>query len=405
MSDEQAPPEDAAEDVTLAFGGDITDYWTFSLLRDYLPLMPGLSDGGARLYVLLRTMISETKKFLPGAGLRRMTIDQLCFLMPGSNGKAEKPVSVSTMYEYLKNLEQLQLVVPRDLVEAEGVSQLKGKDRAARGILRGYTIKDLPPATFTGWRNAWDKLDHYTPDWRTNPVDLPTHLTSYSTNSEGHQIAQVWVGSSSEIEAFQNSGTDHSEDSTEEPDQDPFQNSGTPFPNSGTTLQDSGTDPASTCGNGTPLRSAPKKSFSLSAEAGEQQESAAPEAAEERENEASPTTDTATAEPTDDAAQVLAAYEEALGGPALNGTRKQFLADAAELLAARPLWWVIARAQELPKYGSNLAKHASMSKAPFATKTPAPRQAYTSIPTEPERGPVSTKSITSLLDALQSPSI
>lgn len=73
----------------------------------------------------------------------------------------------------------------------------------------------------------------------------------------------------------------------------------------------------------------------------------------------------------DDTAQVLAAYEEALGGKALNGTRTKLLKDAAELLAARPLWWVMDRARELPRYGTDLAKHAAMSKVPFARKPAA----------------------------------
>ena len=71
----------------------------------------------------------------------------------------------------------------------------------------------------------------------------------------------------------------------------------------------------------------------------------------------------------DDTAQVLDAYEEALGGKALNGTRTKLLKDAAELLAARPLWWVMDRARELPRYGTDLAKHAAMSKVPFTRKS------------------------------------
>lgn len=77
-----------------------------------------------------------------------------------------------------------------------------------------------------------------------------------------------------------------------------------------------------------------------------------------------------------DASQVLAAYEQALGGPALNGTRAQLLKDASELLDSRPLWWVIDRAKELPKYGKSLMRHAEMSKAPITRAAiPGARQA------------------------------
>jgi hypothetical protein len=74
-------------------------------------------------------------------------------------------------------------------------------------------------------------------------------------------------------------------------------------------------------------------------------------------------------QPTADALQVLAAYEDALGGRAVNGTRAQLLADATELLAIRPLWWVVDRARELPKYGKSLTRHAEMSKVPFTRAT------------------------------------
>ncbi|MGW2544114.1 hypothetical protein ACWC5I_25370, partial [Kitasatospora sp. NPDC001574] len=69
--------------------------------------------------------------------------------------------------------------------------------------------------------------------------------------------------------------------------------------------------------------------------------------------------------------QVLAAYEEALGGPALN--RARLLASAEELLAARPLWWVLDRARELPAWGSDLKLHADKSKVPFTRPKPAAR--------------------------------
>jgi hypothetical protein len=73
---------------------------------------------------------------------------------------------------------------------------------------------------------------------------------------------------------------------------------------------------------------------------------------------------------------VLAAYEEAKGGRALNGTRKQLLSGAVELLSAgRPLAWVLDRARELPKYGTDLVRHAEMSTVPFTSALPASAQA------------------------------
>lgn len=108
----------------------------------------------------------------------------------------------------------------------------------------------------------------------------------------------------------------------------------------------------------------------LSPAAAPKRRATAAKAVEEREIAAPDNTTPAaeTASQSDGPAQVLAAYEGALGAKALNGTRAKLLADAVELLEARPLWWVIDRARELPQYGVDLAKHAGMSKAPVTRR-------------------------------------
>lgn len=111
------------------------------------------------------------------------------------------------------------------------------------------------------------------------------------------------------------------------------------------------------------------KESSLSVE--DPSDAAAPEAGGEAENEERESAPAAEDQPVQAALQVLAAYEEALGGPALNGTRSELLKDAADLLAARPLWWVMDRARELPRYGKSLARHAEFSTVAFA-ETPRP---------------------------------
>ncbi|MFE7780374.1 hypothetical protein [Streptomyces nigrescens] len=239
----------------LAFTGDITDYWSFTLIRDYLLVMHGLPHTALRLYELLRSMIAETKRRRPGAGLRRMSIDQLCWLLPGVK---DKPVSVSTMYELLAILERLDLVVPNGEVrEIEGASQLKGKEKAAKGILRGFTVKDLPPAAYTGWRNAWDKLDAYRPDWRENPPQPPTHLTTFgSVSSDGRRVDQVHL-STADQGPFQKTGTLSPGD---EQETDPFQKTGTAFQETGTAVQKSGTDRPLTSQNAAPKEASPRRS-------------------------------------------------------------------------------------------------------------------------------------------------
>lgn len=141
----------------------------------------------------------------------------------------------------------------------------------------------------------------------------------------------------------------------------------------------------------------------LSPAAAAEQPAAAAGVVEERET-ATPdkTTPPAETEP-DGPALVLAAYEQALGAPALNGTRTKLLADAAELLEARPLWWVLDRARELPKYGVDLARHAAMSKAPVTKPKPTARP--TGLPPEdPDYVPVQ-RDMAEILAVLRRPAV
>ncbi|MFD8262042.1 hypothetical protein ACFV19_24665, partial [Streptomyces griseoluteus] len=196
MSDEAS-----AEDY--AFVGDITDYWTYTQVRDRLLLMPGLSDPAMRMYLIVRSMIAESKKNLTGQGLRRMTIDQMCFLLSRDTGK---PVSVSLMYQILTLLKDLDLMVPLDTKQDVGASQLRGKEKAVRGILRGFMVRDLPPVPYTGWRNVWDKLNQYRPDWRENPPLPPMHVTTVVVDGNGRHLSKVTQVPQNV--AFQVSGTE-----------------------------------------------------------------------------------------------------------------------------------------------------------------------------------------------------
>lgn len=160
-------PAEPGADETFEVFGDITDYWTYTQLRDWVLLLPDLSRTALHLYLVLRSMVSESAR-RAGGGLRRMSIDQLCYLLPGVNGK---PASATMVKDALRMLDAAGLVMNPDgerLVTSTG----KGGIQTA---LRRYRVVDLPPDTYTGWRNVWDKLDSYTPDWRESPPQPPTH--------------------------------------------------------------------------------------------------------------------------------------------------------------------------------------------------------------------------------------
>jgi hypothetical protein len=131
-----------------SYAGEFTDRWSYTNVRDWVLLYPDLSRTSLHLYLILRSMIVEKRD----TGLRRMTIDQLCYLLPGIDGK---DTSRTAGKDALRNLLEEGFLV---CLDDEG-SQPSGP--------RKYLVKDLPPRpNYDGWRNAWDKLDAYTPNWR-----------------------------------------------------------------------------------------------------------------------------------------------------------------------------------------------------------------------------------------------
>ncbi|MFB8314724.1 hypothetical protein ACFC5T_40400 [Streptomyces sp. NPDC055961] len=156
-------------DEEVEFVGDITDYWSYTQVRDWVLLMPGITRTALHLYLLLRSMVSEAAR-RSGGGLRRMSYDQLCYLLPGTS--EDKPASPTMLKDALKILDGLNLVSNPDggrLVTSVGKGGIQNN-------FRKYQVHDLPPDAYTGWRNVWDKLDAYTPDWRENPPKPPTHV-------------------------------------------------------------------------------------------------------------------------------------------------------------------------------------------------------------------------------------
>lgn len=326
--------EAAGADEVVFTGDGITDFWSYTQTRDYLLLMPGMTHPALRLYQQLRSMVSNEKR--RSGQLRRMTLDQLCWLLTGPE---EKPTSVSAMYGYLALLEKLDLIVPRgDTMELPGARQVKDrKKRAATQVLRGWTVKDLPPSTYTGWRNAWDKLDAYRPDWRDNAPTPPTYVTTHDTDEDGRPTVEVRevreeTGPRDGQEVFQKTGTPPTGPLTP----DLFQKAGTLFQKAGTLVQKDGTDLALASKNSGPLRSLPNKPLSLETHA---QQSPQRHHVEEREKKAATKKQTAGPQlPEQRAAEeqqtVAAAFVTALPGRLGSASARRLVPAVAAALAA-----------------------------------------------------------------------
>lgn len=143
------------------------EFWSYTQMRDWTMLL-GISHAAFRLYSILRSMLSDGKRRRTNR-TRRMTHDELCWL--ASTANEGKPVSTSAMKGWLKELEKADLVLP----DGDRVVTSTGRG-GIKNHARRYRIKSLPAKGFDGWRNAWDKLDAYREDWRTNPPVAPGQI-------------------------------------------------------------------------------------------------------------------------------------------------------------------------------------------------------------------------------------
>lgn len=161
------PTPSSGTEPELEFSGSFDDYWSYTKVRDWILLRPDIGRTALHLYLLLRSMLAEKRSH----SLRRMSVDQLCWLLPGINGK---PIGKRTVEETLRELDRLGLVTNPDqerLVTSTGKAGITN-------TLRRYQVHDLPPSQYSGWRNTWDKLDAYRPDWRERPPQPPTHRSA-----------------------------------------------------------------------------------------------------------------------------------------------------------------------------------------------------------------------------------
>lgn len=77
----------------------------------------------------------------------------------------------------------------------------------------------------------------------------------------------------------------------------------------------------------------------------------------------------------EDEQMVLAAYTAALGRKPTTAVAQKLSDQTAKLIAdGLPAWWIADRARELPRFGTDLAKHCEMSSIPVEVVRPADEQ-------------------------------
>jgi hypothetical protein len=117
----------------------------FTLVPDWVMLCERIPPTAFRLWCILRSM-----QFERGPGIPPLTVDQVCWLLPGVNGK---PTSRARAREALTALLGEGLLLD---VSAKGTG---------RSAARTYVAQDRPDRSM-GWSGARRKLGRYWPGWR-----------------------------------------------------------------------------------------------------------------------------------------------------------------------------------------------------------------------------------------------
>ncbi|QKW32583.1 hypothetical protein HUT17_05535 (plasmid) [Nocardiopsis flavescens] len=155
-------PEAPVHSEEAEFLGPNDDRWYRTQIPDWIALCPQVNHTAYRLYVIIRSLILEKQP----KKVRLLSHEQLAFLLPGPNGK---PSGVRTVKDALQVLTEVGLISNPDgerIITSSGKGTIRTRRR--------YQLHDWPTAELAlkVWRNAFDKLDAFTEDWRETRTDV-----------------------------------------------------------------------------------------------------------------------------------------------------------------------------------------------------------------------------------------
>ena len=148
-SAQEAVPVDTVQEELAAGTAEAEDRRAarpaFTLVPDWVMLCERIPPTAFRLWCILRSM-----QFERGPGIPPLTVDQVCWLLPGVNGK---PTSRARAREALAAL------------LGEGLLSDVSAKGTGRSAARTYQAHDQPDRSM-GWTGARRKLGRYWPGWR-----------------------------------------------------------------------------------------------------------------------------------------------------------------------------------------------------------------------------------------------
>lgn len=350
---------DDAQQVELH--GPDNEGWYTSQTADWIPLCPDLSDSAVRLYWIMRALIVEKR-----GPVRKLTLPELCYLLPAGAAGKTRPSSLSRIRALLDQLGKVGLVTT-----PEG-GRLKTSSRARTAATQALRIRvnERPRGSYKGPRNAFAALDTIRPEAQRAAEDAAereARLRAEKRAKEREERAKS-AGQDPLEGVGQNSGPPPVGQNSDPQGQDSGPRGQNPGPETGVDqrrrdlpysppVHTSLSDPA---GPSSPCPTVP----------GDEREKAAPDT-HLLPGQRAETSDT-------DVQQVVDAYATACrraGVMALRRVTTTLAQQARELLSeGASVEWLAARASEMPaKRWTDLTMHASRSAVPMAKTTPSRR--------------------------------
>lgn len=163
--------------------------WHHTVMRDWIAVCPDIGPTAYRLYAITRSLVIEKR-----GAVRKLTLNELCALLPGPNGK---PSSLGRIRDAIRELSAIGLYSTPD---GKAITTSSSKRAAERQML--IRINDFPsnPSAYGGPRNAFEVLESIRGEaiegpgwisnqteeggWKSNQVGQKSNQSGWESNPE-----------------------------------------------------------------------------------------------------------------------------------------------------------------------------------------------------------------------------
>lgn len=140
--------KDDAQDQEVQLSPPDDGGWHHTVMRDWIAVCPEIGPTAFRLYAITRSLLIEKR-----GAVRKLTLLELCKLLPGPNGK---PSSLGRIRDAVRELSAVGLYTTPDGQPITTSSSAKAADKALAIRINDYPAKGW---AYEGPRNAFAALD------------------------------------------------------------------------------------------------------------------------------------------------------------------------------------------------------------------------------------------------------